>query len=229
MVLTRGSLELNKATAASDIEDYVPSGSTGGIYFYEGSTIQMYDLGDNSSTLTHDIFLNGAGTFKNTHYNTSLTLTGVISGSGSFKAIIDASFSSPSLHLDGSVSNTYTGGSNISSESLGGDDDEFYVEADGCLGTGDVIVNDGVYVDFGGATTNVIDDAADLYLFDTAKVDLNSNNETIHHLYLDGVLQVRGTYGSTGSAAENQNDTYFYGTGILTVLGPVTGTLLRIE
>ena len=220
---------LSLTAAASDIEDYVPSGTTGGIYFYEGGTIQMYDLGDNSSTLTHNIFLNGAGTFKNTHYNTSLYLTGVISGSGSFKAVVDASFSNPSLHLAGSVFNTYTGGSNISSESLGGNDDEFYVDVDGCLGTGDVIVNDGVYVDFGGATTDVIDDAADLYLFDTAEIDLNANNETIHHLYIDGALQVSGTYGSTASSAENQNDTYFYGTGVLTVLGPVPGTVIRVE
>jgi hypothetical protein len=42
-------------------------------------------------------------------------------------------------------------------------------------------------------------------------------NETVAGLVLNGVPQAFGTYGSTASAATNQNDTFFSGTGIITV------------
>lgn len=221
LVLTNGS---------SDIEDYVPSGSTGSIRLYEGALIQLYQLGDSTTTLSHSIVLYGDATLKNTHYNTTLYLTGLISGSGQLNFIIDASYQTPSLHLAGSVPNTYTGGTNLTAESLGGNADELYVDEDGCLGPGDVTVNDGTFLDFGGTTTDVIDDGAILFLNDTGSIDLNANSETVRMLSIDGVIQQKGTYGSTTSGADNQNDAYFSGAGVLTVLeGPPDGTVFRIK
>ncbi|NJR42074.1 MAG: hypothetical protein HC767_04915 [Akkermansiaceae bacterium] len=42
-------------------------------------------------------------------------------------------------------------------------------------------------------------------------------NEVVDTLYLNGVQQSPGVYGSTTSPATNQNDTYFEGGGTLTV------------
>ena len=51
-----------------------------------------------------------------------------------------------------------------------------------------------------------------------AKVSLNFNGtRQVASLSLVGIAQVNGTYGSTSSPAANQNNTYFTGTGTLTV------------
>jgi hypothetical protein len=67
---------------------------------------------------------------------------------------------------------------------------------------------------------------------DKAKVHME-NNDTIKALYVDGVQQVAGTWGSTGSTAENQDDTFFNSadSGVLTVLEPiiVSGTIFRVN
>ena len=47
-------------------------------------------------------------------------------------------------------------------------------------------------------------------------------NETVSKLYYDGVRQLCGTYGSTSSAAEHQDNDWFSGDGILTVGVPKT-------
>ena len=64
----------------------------------------------------------------------------------------------------------------------------------------------------------------------TAKVSLASGvNEAVGTLFLGSVQKRAGTYGSTSSAAAIKNDTYFTGTGILTVLHDKSGTLLRVQ
>jgi hypothetical protein len=45
----------------------------------------------------------------------------------------------------------------------------------------------------------------------------NANTYTCNSLFLGGAIQTGGTWGSTSSAATNQNDTYFSGTGLVTV------------
>lgn len=72
-----------------------------------------------------------------------------------------------------------------------------------------------------------LSDSAALWVARGAKVDLASGvNETVGCLYLNGTPMAAGTWGSTASSATYRNDTYFSGTGILTVLGvgPDTGT-----
>lgn len=58
-----------------------------------------------------------------------------------------------------------------------------------------------------------------------AKVSLNfTDTRTIASLNLAGVTQPAGTYGSTASPAANKNDTYFSGTGTVTILLIPTAT-----
>ena len=59
-----------------------------------------------------------------------------------------------------------------------------------------------------------------------AKVQLNDTNNSAYasSLILNGVVQTNGTYGSSSSAAVNQNNTYFAGPGILTVSGVTSGS-----
>jgi uncharacterized repeat protein (TIGR02543 family) len=59
-----------------------------------------------------------------------------------------------------------------------------------------------------------------------AKANLNfTGTRTIASLTLDGVAQAPGTYGSTTSTATYRSDTYFSGTGTVTVLQPTTTSL----
>jgi hypothetical protein len=63
----------------------------------------------------------------------------------------------------------------------------------------------------------------DFYIADGSKVDLGtSTSHTAKNLYLEGIAQVSGSWGSTSSAADNKNSTYFgtTATGVLTVAGP---------
>jgi hypothetical protein len=49
-------------------------------------------------------------------------------------------------------------------------------------------------------------------------------------LYLGGVQQAAGRYGSTSSTADNKNNNYFSDTKVLTVLsGPVMGTVVLLR
>ena len=64
----------------------------------------------------------------------------------------------------------------------------------------------------------------------TAKVNLAAGvNEAVGTLYFGGVQKRAGTYGSSSSAATVKNDTYFSGTGILTVLHDKSGTLVGVK
>jgi autotransporter-associated beta strand protein len=65
------------------------------------------------------------------------------------------------------------------------------------------------------AAGDAIPDANTL-IIDGGKVDLTSN-ETVGALVLGNATQGNGTYGSNSSTAANKDDTYFAGTGVLTV------------
>jgi autotransporter-associated beta strand protein len=52
-------------------------------------------------------------------------------------------------------------------------------------------------------------------------VDPSGSNETVNTLFFGATQQQAGTWGATGSGADNINDTYFTGTGVVTVItGP---------
>ena len=114
--------------------------------------------------------------------------------------------------------------------------------------TGDLIVNTGTVViaqsaGFNANTNTVVNggilelrtqtalwDNTRLYVADGAKVRIGAGlKDTVGQLFINGVQQARGTYGTTASGALFPNDTHFDGTGQLNVLSgpavtPVTYT-----
>jgi len=86
--------------------------------------------------------------------------------------------------------------------------------------SGDTLVLDGTL-----STTDsaMMDDDSSLWIALDAVMDLNfTGSDTIGRLYLDGVAQATGTWGSTASGAAHINDTYFTGTGtVLVTVNPV--------
>jgi fibronectin-binding autotransporter adhesin len=168
----------------------------------------------------------------------SLTLPNAVSGPGKL------TFTSPAHDANLGVlvlggANTYAGGTLIDGGTL------VVSNAAGSLGTGNVTVKSANLV-FAGASaklkiqaavTNAIADAATLSLAggnvagvaDDGSVELESGvNEVVGGLVLGGVTQGSGTYGSTASSAAIQNDEFFAGPGIVTVVAPTAPPLLQI-
>ena len=67
-----------------------------------------------------------------------------------------------------------------------------------------------------------------LKLSNNGAIAVNFGTGTVDQLFLDGVQQVAGTWGKTGSGAANINDTYFSGGGVLTVKHGPGGSLILI-
>jgi hypothetical protein len=108
------------------------------------------------------------------------------------------------------------------------------------------LVLDGASGSLGASCTNVVVDAGTLTVENSsaisdraglsiaagggAKVELAAGvNESVGHLHLDGESKRVGTYGSTSSPAAHKNDTFFSGTGVLTVLYDKSGTLIKVR
>lgn len=120
------------------------------------------------------------------------------------------------LKGDATVSTTFSSTISVvieDSTSSGGD---FIKEGSGTLDltqvntyTGDTIVNAGTLQ----MENAYLADAAAVRLFSAGSGKLNLNTagatDTIGALYFDGVLQAAGTWGGTGSGADNINTTYF--------------------
>jgi autotransporter-associated beta strand protein len=101
------------------------------------------------------------------------------------------------------------------------------------LGSGNVRVASFATLEIASGNGSAIADDAtltlDAYGFLNGKLLLNAGvNEVVGKLYLGDVLQVDGTYGSTASAATFKNDTYFSGTGIVTVPEPSAVALIGL-
>jgi len=70
--------------------------------------------------------------------------------------------------------------------------------------------------------TNVLSAASTVRALESAKIKIKAGvTNTVDKLYLEGEQQIAGTWGPTGSGADNVNDTFFSGGGILNV---VSGT-----
>jgi hypothetical protein len=78
------------------------------------------------------------------------------------------------------------------------------------LGAGGLFGNASSTIDFSGGTLKLNNNGAIAKDFDT---------DTVDALFFDEVPQATGTWGKTGSGAEHENDTYFTGSGVLTVQG----------
>src|SRR5439155_12139010 len=118
-----------------------------------------------------------------------------------------------------SGANTYTGGTTINSAKA-------VATVNSALGAGNVTVNtSGVGLTLQGAFNNYIADTATVTIASGAKMALNQTggSDTVGALVLGGVAQASaGTYGSSASGATNVNDTFFSGTGTLTLTGGAT-------
>ncbi|MGI9088908.1 MAG: beta strand repeat-containing protein [Chthoniobacterales bacterium] len=110
-------------------------------------------------------------------------------------------------------SNTYTGGTLINAGTL-------LAGADGALGTGNVsLAASSVTLTLqNGATNNYIADNANLSIVSGSTINLNFNGnpDAVSALFVDGIAQAPGLYGSAASGAPNQLSELF-GTGELLV------------
>jgi autotransporter-associated beta strand protein len=80
--------------------------------------------------------------------------------------------------------------------------------------TGDTVVNTGTLIVTGG---NAIPDTGKLVINTGGKVNPSGTTETVATLFFGAEQQIAGTWGATGSGASNINDTYFTGTGVVSV------------
>ena len=104
-------------------------------------------------------------------------------------------------------------GTNTASGSVTVSNGTLIVSAPSSLGSSPAIAVDGGTLEL--RTTNAISDYASLRIASSgAKVNVAAGlTETVSLLYLGDVLQANGTYGASGSGAENVDDTHFAGTG----------------
>jgi autotransporter-associated beta strand protein len=116
---------------------------------------------------------------------------------------------------------SYSGGTDILSGSVIVAGLGTFTGGIGALGSGDVSISSGASLLLSNA--RAIDNAAKLTLTNGARLDLGfayGIEEAVGSLVLNGVPQANGTYGASGSGAENINDTFFSGTGLLRVGTP---------
>jgi len=94
--------------------------------------------------------------------------------------------------------------------------------------SGDVTVSSGT---LSITQDDTIANTADVMISAGAKLDLDGTiDDTVAELYLNGERGWVGTWGSTSSDATNKDNTYFSGTGVLTVtVGPLPPTLFRFR
>ncbi len=110
------------------------------------------------------------------------------------------------FEIGGSSPNTYSGGTELR---IGG---RFNAAKDGAFGTGHVelLGADSALHLVNTALNDRIGDSAALQLGSgTHLILMNGVTETVDQLWLDGVQQAAGTYGSSSSTATNQLDTWF--------------------
>ncbi len=145
------------------------------------------------------------GAILTNHGTGTGTWTGGISVDGAFTL-----GAAQSLILNGSVSGeasmTKTGGGSVT---IG--------QAPGW--TGDTTVTNGTLV----LNTGGLADEGNVVLGDNAVLNLtHGQTDTVKTLTLNGAPAAAGTWGSSASDADNKNDTFFQGTGVLSVTETVT-------
>ncbi|BCU78908.1 autotransporter-associated beta strand repeat-containing protein [Luteolibacter sp. LG18] len=86
--------------------------------------------------------------------------------------------------------------------------------------TGDTTVNAGTL----SLTTATLSNTANVNLGSAAVLDLpHGAEDTVNQLYINGVLQIAGTWGATGSGATHIDDAHFTGTGRIKATTGATG------
>jgi fibronectin-binding autotransporter adhesin len=214
----------------------------GGTLQYTGSTPQSTDRAIRLSTTGGGGTIDASGSdpsatisftavsspnFWENGGNRTLTLTGSNTGSNTLAMVIpDVSNTTTALKKDGVGTwvitgvGTFKGGTAVQSGSL-------QIGGNGRLGTENVTVNGGTLRLAG--TGDAIADTKRLTLASGAMVQLDAS-ETVNELYIGGVQQYRGTWGSYSSPAFIK-DPRFTGTGVLRVLSgqPYPGTMIKFQ
>ncbi|MGD9418575.1 MAG: beta strand repeat-containing protein [Verrucomicrobiota bacterium JB025] len=134
---------------------------------------------DSDTVFDNDLLIGSGGGELMAGWNKSLTLNGIISGTGPVTIVSD----SGTVTFAGA--NTYSGETTVDAATLA-------------------------------VTGSSIPDAGTLSLTTGAVVNV-TGTETVSALNLAGIAQAEGTYGATGSGADNIDDTYFTGTGVIEV------------
>ncbi|MEP7015788.1 MAG: autotransporter-associated beta strand repeat-containing protein, partial [Verrucomicrobiota bacterium] len=183
----------------------------GGTTTISAGVLQLGAAGTTGSLSTSSAIVDNA-TFRINRTNAVVQGTDFngagITGTGSFS---QAGAGSTTLN----VANSYAGGTTVSVGSL-------IAAANGALGTGNVsLTASGVTLTLQGAFSDFISDNATLTMVTGATAALNQTggSDTISGLVLGGAVQsAPGTYGSTASGATFVFDSFFSGTGTLTLI-----------
>lgn len=190
----------------------------------------------NNVTLQSDTLVHmeaNAGTGNTTNPTGQITFSGAVSGPG--KLTLTAPNSDVEQgYLIMANTNTYSGGTLVAGGILEANN------PGSTFGTGNVTVDNTsspssiARVRILSGVTNAISDTAILSLLGGGTAGVADQNfadlgagvtEVVGGLVLGGVTQIPGTYGSTTSGAQFQNDEYFSGTGTISVGVPEPGTM----
>jgi fibronectin-binding autotransporter adhesin len=219
-----GPLNLNGSGATSGPSAVFPGAirNDTGLVITIGNQIVLQ-----SNTVVH--VQAAAGTGSSATPTGAMTFSNIVSGPGSL------SLTAPNSNIDQgtlflTANNSYAGGTFVNGGIIA------VSGASATLGTGDVTVDDVLSptsiarLMIQSNVLNAIADTAALSLggggvlgvADDGFIDLqNGVNETVAALFLDGVAQAPGTYGSSASGAEHIDNEYFSGAGIITVAAAV--------
>jgi autotransporter-associated beta strand protein len=194
----------NNLNGASTLNMGASSGDAGTVLYTGTGETTALDFGSTSASVNAKGIIDQSGTGHlaiTGNYTpngaTLLTLQGSTAGTAEFVGNILDSVNVTALTKQGTGTWTLSGSNSY---------------------TGDTTVLGGVLVLTG---NNSIINSGKLVI-DGGKV-APTGNETVATLFFGGSQQAAGTWGSTSSSATNKNNTYFSGTGLVTVLNGTSG------
>ena len=225
-----GAVEITSARAAAMLigDSSTTAGATG-MFRLNGASVnsvpnviirnnsgQLFTIQNTqgTGTQTMSVLLNDAtDNIINIDGAGGITVTSIIKDAGGNHITLGGG-GAGTLTLSGA--NTYSGGTTINSAKV-------VATVNSALGAGNINVNTtGVGLTLQGAFNNSIADTATVTIASGAMMALNQTggSDTVAGLVLGGVTQTTpGTYGSSASGAANQFDSFFTGTGTLTLAG----------
>jgi uncharacterized repeat protein (TIGR02543 family) len=208
-----GTLEVAGLTVKAGAAGALPSAailSIGSAY----SPVGTFDLNGYNQTVSQLKRGTTGGYGTNRIVTSTLPATLTMNGSSSptYDGLLTGALGltkSGSSTLALSAANTYSGDTTVSGGTL-------LVNAGSSLGYSTNILVTGGILEL--KTSTGVADGATVAINSGAKVKLNAGvNEAVNRLVLNGVLQGAGVWGATNSGAAHISDTYFTGTGTLTV------------
>lgn len=190
--------------------------------FYMRSLInghtQTLELGADALNITTPVFVQNSPGQKTIRLDLGGTTTGELAGyldirrDGSGEFVMDIG-TDDTLTVSGNVVTAAGGGAGITKTGAG-----TLVLTGSNTYKGSTVVTAGTVSIGDGTDSSGLHDSSGVSVASGAVMDLNySGTDTVDELTLGGFGQVAGTWGATGSGAANISDTYFTGTGTLTV------------